>query len=265
MPSPFPGMDPYLEDPGLWPDVHHEILSAAREILNHQLRPKYLVRIEERVYISGENDPGRPVIPDVHISARSGWEGKPYWPRAGGRAEVAEPVEGNTMIEEEVHEAYLSIIDRAGQSVVTVIELLSPTNKVPGSQGRVSSEQKREEVLHSPSHWVEVDLLRGGVGFRPWWLRSPCEYFVHVSRAEKRPKGLVWPIRLSQHLPVITIPLRPEDPDASLDLQAVIATAYDRAGYDLSVDYGCDPVPPLTGEWPGWADALLKARGLRPA
>ena len=110
---------------------------------------------------------------------------------------------------------------------------------------------------------MEIDLLRSGVGFRPDWVDPSCAYFVHVSRVQRRPKGLVWPIRLSQRLPVIPIPLRPEDPDASLDLQAVIATAYDRAGYDLSVNYTRDPVPPLTGEWPGWADGLLKARGLR--
>ena len=96
-------------------------------------------------------------------------------------------------------------------------------------------------------------------------MLPPYEYLVHVSRVEQRPKGLLWPIRLSQRLPVIPIPLRPEDPDASLDLQAVITTAYDRAGYDLSVDYTRDPVPPLTGEWAAWADGLLKAKGLRTA
>jgi hypothetical protein len=206
------------------------------------------------------------IVPDLSITARPDWEGKPYWPSPSGGAEVAEPIEAIMMaVKEETREARLEIVDRESQSVVTVIELLSPANKVPGSDGRKSFVQKRSLVMDSPSHWVEIDLLRGGFGARPDWLRSPCDYFVHVSRAQRRPKGLVWPIRLSQRLPVITIPLRPEDPDASLDLQAVMSTAYDRAGYDLSVDYTRDPVPPLTGEWAEWADRMLKEKGLRTA
>ena len=268
MPSPFPGMDPYLEDPGLWPDVHHEILSAARSFLTGLLRPKYLVRIEERVYITNEYDPGRVVmVPDIRIAARRGWEARSIDPREGESVgvDVAEPVVADTMIADEIHEARIEIIDRDQRLVVTVIELLSPTNKVLGSRGQESFEQKRQEVLHSPSHWVEIDLLRAGAGITVASVSHPREYLVHVSRAGKRPKGTLWPIRLSQRLPVIPIPLRPEDPDSALDLQAVLTTAYDRAGYDLSVDYTRDPAPPLTEEWAGWSDRLLKSKGVRPA
>lgn len=268
MPSPFPGMDPYLEDPGLWPDVHHEILSEARSFLTGLLRPKYLVRIEERVYITNESDPGRVVlVPDIRIAARPGWEARPFDPREGegGGVDVAEPVVADTMMEDEIHEARIEIMDRDQRRVVTVIELLSPTNKVPGSRGQTSFEQKRGEVLHSSSHWVEIDLLRAGAGIEVAKFSHPREYLVHVSRANKRPKGTLWPIRLSQRLPVVPIPLRPEDPDAPLDLQAVLTTAYDRAGYDLSVDYTRDPVPPLPEEWAVWSDRLLRSKGVRPA
>lgn len=271
MPSPFPGMDPYLEDPGLWPDVHHRFITIASDFLAGLLRPKYLVRIEERVYISDESDPGRSVIvPDIRIAARPGWEGRPFEPREGevgevGGVDVAEPVVATTMFEEDIHEARIEIIDRDQRLVVTVIEVLSPTNKVTGARGRESFEQKRREVMNSPSHWVEIDLLRGGDGLSAREVLPPCEYLAHVSRVETRPKGMFWPIRLSQRLPVLPIPLKPEDPDASLDLQAVLVTAYDRAGYDLAVDYTRDPVPPLTGEWPIWSDRLLKAKTLRPA
>jgi hypothetical protein len=246
MPSPFPGMDPYLEDPGLWQDVHHEFASVASEFLNTQLRPKYRSRIHERVYLSDDDDPGRTV-----------WTTQDWTPGA--------PPEPIRLLDEEIHEAYLSIIDCKDYNIVTVIEVLRPVTKILGSRGRASFETSRSKVLGSPSHWVEIDLLRGGVGV---WTREalpPCEYLVHLSRVEKRPKGLLWPIRLSQRLPVIMIPLKTGDPDASLDLQAVLNTAYDRAGYDLDLDYTRDPTPPLSGEWSAWADRLLKARGIRPA
>lgn len=263
MPSPFPGMDPFLEHPGLWPDAHHRIISVAGEMLGGQLRPKYYVRIEERVYISDENDPGRTVlVPDLRIATRPGGEGIAFSP-AGGALEVAEPIVVTTLIEEDIHEPRLEVIDREQRSVVTVIEVISPTNKVAGSRGRASFEQKRREVMRSPSHWVEIDLLRGGDPLRTREAIPPCEYLVHVSRQDRRPRGRVWPIRLSQRLPRVDIPLRSEDPDASLDLQAVLDTVYDRASYDLSIDYTADPVPPLKREWADWAHRLLCEKGLR--
>ena len=159
--------------------------------------------------------------------------------------------------------AKLKSIDFENKKVVTVIEVLSPSNKVLGSRGRASFESKRREVLDSSTHWVEIDLLRSGE--RVWTRRPlpPCEYLVHVSRMSKRPKGLIWPIRLPQRLPSIPIPLKPEDPDASLELQTVLDTAYDRAGYDLSVDYSRDPTPPLPKEWEAWADKWLEEKGVR--
>jgi hypothetical protein len=266
MPSPFPGMDPYLENPGLWPDVHHEIISEARALLSEQLRPKYAVRVEERVYISDDNDPGRSaIIPDLQITTRHEREERTDYRTGPGGVSVIEPVEATLLIDDEIHEARLEIIDRERHAVVTVIEVLSPSNKVEGSVGRRSFERKRQDILESPTHWVAIDLLRVGVGVRTRETLPPHEYLVHVSRARRHPRGRFWPIRLPQRLPTIPIPLKGGDPDAPLDLQAVLDTAYDRAGYDLSVDYTRDPTPPLPEEWAAWADGLLKARGLRPA
>lgn len=263
MPSPFPGMDPYLEDPALWPDVHHELISVAREFLNRQLRPKYYVRVEERVYISGEDDPGRSVIiPDLRIGERL--EGQERILSAEQLAlEVAEPVEVVTLLDDEIHEAHLEIIDQMDRRVVTVIEVVSPTNKVDGSQGRESYLKKRNEVVNSPSHWVEVDLLRKGVPVVPPQILSRGHYFVHVSRVDRRPKGLDWPIRLTQRLPVVGVPLKREDPDVKLDLQLVLDTAYSRAGYDMVIDYRRQPAVPLTEESTAWADQLLRDKALR--
>jgi hypothetical protein len=119
--------------------------------------------------------------------------------------------------------------------------------------------------MGSQSHWVEIDLLRGGVPLSVHEALPPCEYLVHVSHRATRPHGLPWPIRLSQRLPKVTIPLRAEDPETGLDLQAVLDAVYDRAGYDIDLDYRGEPVPPLGGEQAAWAHALLGAKGLRPA
>lgn len=264
MPSPFPGMDPYLEEPGLWPDVHHRLISAASELLGAQLRPKYYVRVEERVYISDKTDPGRSVIaPDLRIAERPELAGTTFEPGGVAPLEAAEPVEITCRFEEEMHEARLEIVDREQRLVVTVIEVVSPTNKVAGSRGQESYQQKRQEVLSSPTHWVEIDLLRAGQPSVTRALLPPCEYTVHVARVPRRPKIQVWPIRLTQRLPVISIPLRPGDPDAKLDLQQVLTTAYDRAGYDLEIDYRAEPAPPLSGELAAWADEMLRGKGLR--
>jgi hypothetical protein len=84
-----------------------------------------------------------------------------------------------------------------------------------------------------------------------------------VSRANKRPKATVWPIRLRKRLPVFPVPLRPEDPDAKVDIQDILNAVYDRAAYDLTIDYHSDAVPPLADEQASWADALLREKGLR--
>lgn len=264
MPSPFPGMDPYLENPGLRPDVHHGLISEIQAALNRALRPKYHVRVEERVYISDESDPGRSVIvPDIRIAARAGGEDTEFDRGSTGRCEVAEPMVLTTMIEEEIHEAYLEIIDRELRQIITVIEVLSPANKLAGSRGRASFEQKRKQVMNSPSHWVEIDLLREGLRLSTREGTPICEYLVHVSEVSRRGQGLVWPIRLAQRLPVVAIPLRPDDKPASLDLQSVLNSTYDRAAYDLALDYESDAIPPLPSKWAEWSHQLLVSKGLR--
>jgi Protein of unknown function (DUF4058) len=271
MPSPFPGMDPYLEEPRLWPDVHHELISDARAILNKRLRPRYFVRIEERVYVSDEFDPGREfIIPDLRIAGPK--RGRPMAGIVGRRngkstagAAVADPIEITSLLDDEIHEARLEVVDAADKHIVTVIEFVSPTNKAAGSRGRESYVDKRREVMSSPSHFVEIDLLRGGTPIYPRSIVPAHEYLVHVSRRVDplRRRGFVWPIRLDQRLPEILIPLRGNDSDAKLDLQAVLSKSYERGAYDLAVDYGRPAVPPLKGEWAKWARRILTARRKR--
>ncbi len=180
MPSPFPGMDPYLEHPSLWPDVHNKFISELQTALNSRLPKNYVARMEARVYISDENDPGRQVIvPDLRI------ETSPV--RAAVKAskvtagmEVAEPLEYPMSFEEEITEVFLTIQESKSNSLVAVIEVLSYTNKVAGSAGRKSFLEKKRETLGSTAHWIEIDLLRKGNVCRPlrrWWhpiTALPC-------------------------------------------------------------------------------------------
>lgn len=265
MPSPFPGMDPYLEDPRTWPDLRHELISEIRAQLTAQLRPKYVARIEERVYISDDRDPGRKVIvPDVHVAPRS----ESPIASAASAAEsstvaVVEPIVRTTLIDDEIHEAYVTLFDAAAREVIAVIEVLSPTNKFPGSEGRKSYLQKRHDVMRSTTHLVEIDLLRAGDRIPVEPGLPDCEYLLHVSRNGERPQAKLWAVRLDQRLPELRIPLRTDDEDARLDLQAVLNSVYDRAAYDLIADYSREAVPPLSAEWSEWAQNRLAEKGLR--
>ncbi len=256
MPSPFPGMDPYLESPRLWPDVQHGLISEIQAKLNQSLRPRYVSRVEERVYISDENDPGRAaIIPDVHVKVGSGRSGYERTDIRG--VAVAEPIVATTLIEEEICEARVVIVDATGRQVVTVIEVLSPTNKIVGSRGRANYEAKRLEVMHSPAHFVEIDFLREGMPIYAAQRLPLHDYLVHVSRCGERPQGILWPILLTQRLPTIKIPLLANDADAELDLGVVLNSAYDRAGYEMSINYKEPPEVALSEESAKWAQAWL--------
>jgi len=268
MPSPFPGMDPYLEKPSLWPGVHLNFIASTQALLTSQLRPKYFVRVEERVYIADESDdPFMPKVrvPDVEVALRSGWGEKDFTPVGDEfeSLEFPEPVVATTWFEDEVHQAFLNVIDAQSRDVVTVIEILSPTNKIPGSNGRESYEKKCREVMYSQSHLVEIDLLRGSRTVPVPRKVGTHEYLVHVSRKGLRPRGQLFPLRLPHRLPAIPIPLKAGDPDARLELQALVDQTYDRAGYDMEFDYRKEPIPPLPAPLEKWADQLLRSKGLR--
>jgi Protein of unknown function (DUF4058) len=263
MPSPFPGMDPYLETPDLWPDVHHRLISEIQGTLNPLLRPHYVARVELRVYISDEDDPGREVIiPDLRVEQGPKRKGAKQ-PKRPAAVAVAEPILIPLLLDDEIEEARLEIRHRESNALVTIIEVLSPTNKIRGSRGRASFMEKRRDTLASEVHWVEIDLLRGGEPSLTRPPLRPCDYRILVSRAGDRLRAKYWPVSVRQALPTIGIPLLGRDPDVPLDLNAVLRAAYDHGAYDLSVDYHQEPDPPLSAEDAPWADALLCERGLR--
>ena len=264
MPSPLPGMDPWLEHPAVWPDVHRNLISVFQELLTPQVAPDFYVRGEERVYIAGL--PSH-IEPDVLVVSRQrqpalAGAGQP----SGNPNAATEPaIFRLTSLEDEVRERYLEIRERSTHRVVTVIELLSPANKIRGTPRHEQFIRKRADVLNSDAHWIEIDLLRGGTR----WELAPglSDYAALLSRVERRheqpPTGEAWLFNLHDPLPLIPVPLRAPRTDALLHLQAALNLVYDRAGYGLSVDYAQPADPPLPEKEAAWAQARLAASANR--
>jgi hypothetical protein len=263
MPSPFPGMDPYLERPSLWPDVHHGLIGEIQASLNSALRPRYVARVEMRVYISDEDDPGRQVmVPDVRVESSPKRKAR-RTSKSASALQVAEPILIPLLLDDQIEEAFLEIRQPDSGVLVTVIEVMSPTNKIMGSCGRNCFMVKRREVMSSNVHWVEIDLLRAGERSLPSPPLKPSDYRITISRNDDRRRARYWPVDIRQALPIIGIPLKGKDADVPLDLGAVLRSAYDRAAYDETIDYRKPPTPSLDPDDAKWANQLLREKGLR--
>ena len=254
MPSLFPGMDPFLEHQ-VSHEFHQLFTVGIAEVLVPALRPRYVARIEERVYLQYEpRESSGPVRPDVTVLRETSPErGGPR----GGTAVLTEPLLIPLPMPEEVKEAYLEVWLRETHEVIAVIEVLSPSNKRAGSEGQREYLAKREAVLRSRTHLVEIDLLRGGDRMPTAKPLPPCDYVALVSRGNRRPMASVWAFTLRHRLPVIPIPLAGQDPDVPLDLQEVFNRVYDRAGYDYSIDYATPLELPLAAADQEWAAELI--------
>jgi hypothetical protein len=219
-----------------------------------QLRPKYVVEAERRVYV--EHDPEdelRYIQPDVAMAAGDANETT----SGAATAAIVEPVVLTVPVPVEHREAFLCIRLRETREVVAVIEILSPANKRPGSDGRSEYLRKRDDVLESKTHLVELDLLRGGERLPTVQPLPAGDYFAFVCRGNRRPRVEVYAWGLRGPLPLIPVPLVNPDPDATLDLQAIFISVYDRAGYDYSLDYNAPLDPPLSEPDEAWAKKLL--------
>ncbi len=264
MPSPFPGMDPYLESPREWSGVHARLIAEIGALLVPQVRPRYFVGIERRLYVCTAEDPAsRHIVADLAVARQEAV--RPRAERGSGGAVATAPVVLTMLDDIEFSEPWIAIRSADGTETITVIEVLSPANKTAGSRGRSEYLQKRSEILHSQVSLVEIDLLRDGERFPSLDPLPPAEYYAHVSRPARRPKGEVWPMRLREPLHVIPIPLAGKDPDARLDLGEALRQTYDRGGYDVHLRYGRPPDPPLAPAEVKWAAQILKRGGWKPA
>lgn len=263
MASPFPGMDPYLEQ--FWRDVHARLIIYAADQLHGNLPSDLRARVEERVVVEPGEGEYRSVYPDIRVVERGHGRSQ----AAATEADVAmlEPI--TLQLEDEpVTETFIEIIDvGSGKQVVTVIEVVSLANKLPGDS-QEKYRRKRNELRSGAVSLVEIDLLRAGQrqfgvprNRIPASHRTP--YQVCVRRGWEPTAVQIYPVPLRLRLPVIKVPLRQTDADVPLELQALIAQSYRNGGYDDDIDYHHAPDLPLDREDDSWADELLRSQGRR--
>lgn len=262
MPSPFPGLDPFLEGHGTWLDIHTRCVGYMCDQLNAHLGSRYVARAGERVVVeTPEDEEPQTRFPDVHVAEARGRAGR------SSAALADAPVLLRVDLHHAVHR-FVMIMDTKGAKVVTVIELLSPSNKSRGVT-RTQYLEKQRETLDSDANLVEIDLLRGG----DWTVAVPerlvskateFDCLVSVNRAHDREAFEVYPVILERRLPRIGVPLLRGDRDVVVDLQSIHDLCYDRGRYRQMIDYSADPEPPLSRKRRTWVRSVLrKARARR--
>ncbi len=261
MPSPFPGMNPYLEHPEIWPGFHLFLIANIAEFLTPELRPKYSVYVEVRMYETTGEQSLLVGIPDVSVQ-RSRQVSQTEKLNIAVAEPPTKPQKVTVPVPEMVRQGYLEIREVSTKEVVTVIELLSPVNKRPG-KGRETYNNKREQIFGSRTHFVEIDLLRMWEPMLIFADGIASDYRILVSRAETRPSADLYAFNLQEKITDFPLPLRLGDTEPLLDLQLLLNQVYDRAGYDLKLDYTLEAVPPLSEPDTIWVDNLLKEIELR--
>lgn len=269
MPSPFPGMDPYLENPELFPGLHDRLVTYVSEALQTVLPSPYYADMGRRAWIEVSE---RYIGPDVHV-LRSRSRDTEVKRGNGGVATASRTATRPLVIHvphDERREPFVEIYAGRGKTrrLVTTIEVLSPSNKKPGEEGRDLYLRKQRELLKSKVNLVEIDLLRGGEHStavphqRLVGKAGPFDYHVCVHQFDQWEDYFVYAIQLAEPLPIVDVPLLPGDGVVPVDLQAVFARSYDTGPYAREIDYLHDrPEPPLSPKQARWAkQCLAKAR-----
>ena len=269
MPSPFPGMDPYLEDPAYWRGFHGRFIIAIADQLLDRLPQDYDADIDEQVRlveVSPEELAARrekDALPDVAVmrgpaslEARARRAHPAGASRSGGVATL-EPVTIRVEADREERDRWIKIIHRPTDALVTVIEVLSPTNK--NSDRYAEYRAKRGAILRQHVNLVELDLLLGGRRMEDP-ARVPGDYYAVVQRGATPTERQIyaWPLR--HPMPVIEVPLRPPDPDVPLDLSAALTTAYGGGRYDRRLRYNAPPPAAVPADDLRWAEELARSQ-----
>jgi len=266
MKSPFPGMDPYLEAFGLWADFHDDLIAEIKRGLSAVLPERYFVQMGERSYVVLAGTDGkeeRSFYPDVGVSSTAHAEQVPAPGRGIALAESPAGSNAVTMrafIDEHFRENFIEIYeDKPDRRLVTCIEVLSPSNKRPGTEGWEQYLRKRNGLLLGQANLVEIDLLRGGRRMpmvEPW---PKSTYYLLVGRQNRAPYCRVWPVDYRAPLPEISVPLASPDADVCLVLQPMIDAVYERSRYARRIDYARSLTPPLAAEDVAWLQRQLHA------
>jgi hypothetical protein len=250
-------MDPYLEHPALWPDVHNSLIAAIRDALAPLVAPRYYIGLERRTYLLSLDDlvfVGRPDVAVLTSTTRVAEAQAPAYEVA--TSSLPSPLWVELPTADEVSDNYLEIRPADGGKVITVLELLSPANKLH-ERGREIYESKRSAIFGSRTNLVEIDLMRAG---EPMPLRGKpvrSDYRILISRSWQRPRAQLYHFNLREPIPAISVPLQRGEDEPVLDLNAVLHDLYARARYDLMLDYDQPPVPPLNDDDAAWARELI--------
>jgi Protein of unknown function (DUF4058) len=253
MKSPFPGMDPYIEERGRWADFHTKLIGEIERTLAVALPDRYFIQIGERSYVVLAGTDGKEesqFCPDVGVELS---EREVSLPARGVAVAVpstaSDAVTIRAFIEERFRENFIEIYTADPElRLVTCIELLSPSNKRRGSEGWEQYLRKRNALLLGTANLVEIDLLRSGQRLpmvEPW---PDSAYYFLVGRQSHVPYCRVWPVHCHRVLPEIPVPLANPDPDVPLALGPLIDAVYERSRYAQRIDYSKPLHPPLPPE-----------------
>lgn len=264
MPTPFPGMDPYLEHPQLWPDVHSRLITGIGNALGPRLSPRYVVSVEERVYIASVEPKSFLGRADVSVSGPRLSEPAPAWvtvapaapPPSAPAARM--PLVVRLPARDIVTERYLEVRDAEFGHVITVLEILSPGNKRTGSVGYHEYLAKRDALLASTTSLVEIDLLRAGERPPLGEAAPESDYRLLVHRGWRPGVADLYAFGVRDAIPLIPIPLRRGEDEPLLDLNSLLHALYDQAVYSLRIHYDQPPTPPLAEADATWVTELLR-------
>ena len=227
MASPFPGMDPYLEDEKLWPAFQHQLVGCLYQILLPGLIDRYRARVGQRHY-------------------------------------ATEQALFTSVVREDHVEEYIEIRQRSDGRLITLVDVVSPTNKTT-VEGRNAYLKKRSEVKATNTNLVEIDLVMQGQPMLDYSREGlpDWDHAVTVTRSTQPERYEIYTATLQKRLPRFRLPLAADDRDTVLDLQAAFTRCYDQGGFAAKIDYKRDPVTRLTDENRKWIGEVLKQHKLR--
>jgi len=258
MSFPFPGMDPWLERRGLWPDVHDSLIMTLRRMLVPLVSPKYYIAARQRTVFAVESTDLDFIVPDVSVAQTDAGAVNMKWESTV----LAEPTLVEVPVREKIPEDYLEIVEASTHEVITVIEILSLSNKISGRDRR-AYEYKRERIFQTPTHLVEIDLLRDGEPMPFTFLQTNGRfnhYRILIKRGDRGRRAHLYPFNVREAIPVFALPLQPEDHEPPVRLGEALKQTYDEYRYDLRLNYNEPPEPPLSDTDAQWAAEILQTK-----
>jgi Protein of unknown function (DUF4058) len=260
----FPGMDPWLEHPTVWPDVHSSLITAIRDALTPVLAPRYFVGVQSRVTLVTGLDVDLLYRPDASVHALELGRTVNEPRVALIERPVVTPIPVTVAVDDRIEDTYLEIREPPNHKLVTAIEVLSPWNEKTEA-ARQEYLTKRTNLFRARVSVIEIDLLRAGAPMPLEDAPAPSDYRILICRRGVSSRADLYSFNWRTPIPPIPIPLLPGETEPTLDLNSVLLALIDRARYDLVIDYSQPPSPRLRPEDEAWAaDMIAKARNQEP-